>query len=166
MLIELDSDLDQDTADTIDEALRFFASKLLPEGIIEDLKINVDFNPAQHQYAVVYPEDDDNGLCDLSTYRLILKNKKKRLIESLAHEMVHIKQYALGELQYYTEVEYSDTLKDINMNNNISHSFHWMGEEWLPEEDDDEEFDSPWEIEAYGREYGLMAKWNKEKKNK
>lgn len=66
----------------------------------------------------------------------------RSLLESLAHEMVHVKQYAKGELKDYV---YSKHVK-------------WCGVKMLyDEEDDDQYYDSPWEIEAYGRQVGLYS---------
>lgn len=70
----------------------------------------------------------------------------RKILETVAHEMVHIKQYAKGEM------------KDlISRPANIR---KWQGKEidtnlisyW----------DLPWEIEAYGRECGLFVRWAEE----
>jgi hypothetical protein len=34
-----------------------------------------------------------------------------------------------------------------------------MGKVWKPNGKEDHYFDSPWEIEAFGREVGLYQKW-------
>lgn len=65
-------------------------------------------------------------------------NKKlglRRLLETVAHELVHVKQYARGEL---TE-------------NNA-----WKG---ITVDADTEYWDLPWEIEAHGRETGLFVRY-------
>jgi len=56
--------------------------------------------------------------------------------------MVHLKQYAKGELKDY--------IKPARM-------IGWMGEKYLMEELD--YWEQPWEIEAYGREKGLYFKF-------
>ena len=60
----------------------------------------------------------------------------RRLLETVAHEMVHVKQYARGEL--------TDT-----------HGA-WKGQ---PVDPETEYWDLPWEIEAHGREVGLFIRW-------
>jgi hypothetical protein len=55
-------------------------------------------------------------------------------METVAHEMVHVKQYAKGEL---TEQS-------------------WQGKLINPKQ---EYWDQPWEIEAHGREVGLFIQW-------
>jgi len=66
--------------------------------------------------------------------------KLRRLLETVAHEMVHVKQYAKGEL-------YESTAQGKH---------RWQGK-WLNK--DPEYWDRPWEIEAHGREVGLFVRW-------
>ena len=61
----------------------------------------------------------------------------RKLLETVAHEMVHVKQYARRELgPYHNE---------------------WMGKTVNPEKVS--YWDLPWEIEAHGRELGLFVRW-------
>jgi len=64
----------------------------------------------------------------------------KNIMLDVGHEMVHIKQYLNGELFDYASgnVRYKGELFPANL-----------------EDAEEAYFDSPWEIEAYGREYGL-----------
>ena len=64
----------------------------------------------------------------------------RRLLETVAHEMVHVKQYARRELH-----------PDTNA---------WMGKTYNP--DKISYWDLPWEIEAHGREVGLFVRWAEE----
>ena len=59
----------------------------------------------------------------------------RRLLETVAHEMVHVKQYARKELT-------------------VNHA--WKG---VPIDPETEYWDLPWEIEAHGREVGLFIRW-------
>lgn len=61
-------------------------------------------------------------------------------VVNLAHEMVHVKQFARGELYESTRMSKQ----------------RWMGE-WLDKEPD--YWDQPWEIEAHGRECGLFIRY-------
>jgi hypothetical protein len=76
----------------------------------------------------------------------------RRLMTALAHEMVHVKQYAKSEM--------CDLFRG-------PHASKWNGKP--VNEDDVEYWDLPWEIEAYGREQGLYERfkiyWNKNKKD-
>jgi len=64
----------------------------------------------------------------------------KQLLIDLGHELVHVKQYLNNELFDYKsgDVRYKGLFFDAS---------HYTEEEKY--------FDSPWEIEAYGREWGL-----------
>jgi hypothetical protein len=65
-----------------------------------------------------------------------------RIFETIAHEMVHVKQYALGEL--------NATLTKWKGNKVDSDSMYY--------------YFRPWEIEAHGVEYGLVKKFIIEEK--
>jgi hypothetical protein len=62
--------------------------------------------------------------------------------ETIAHEMVHIKQLATNQLYEVSPKK-----------------FMWNGKIWKPEEYEDDYYDRPWEIEAHGREKGLYQRW-------
>jgi hypothetical protein len=74
------------------------------------------------------------------TIRLDSSNPLADLIETFAHEMVHVKQYALGEL------------KDTSLV-----SVLWLGEDYSCE--NISYYDWPWEIEAAGRQTGLYVRY-------
>lgn len=61
---------------------------------------------------------------------------------TLAHEMVHVKQYATGELRDY--------VKSTSLN-------RWQGK--IIDDSKISYWDRPWEIEAFGREFGLYARF-------
>jgi hypothetical protein len=67
----------------------------------------------------------------------------RRLLETICHEMVHVKQYARGELYQGVRVN----------------KHRWQGK-WINK--DPEYWDQPWEIEAHGRETGLFVRWAEE----
>jgi len=64
----------------------------------------------------------------------------KNLLIDLGHELVHVKQYLNNEIFDYKDggVRYKGVIFDD--------SYY---------KDEESYYDSPWEIEAYGREYGL-----------
>ena len=63
--------------------------------------------------------------------------KLRSLLETVAHEMVHVKQYARRELHPVHET--------------------WCGKTYNPKKVS--YWDLPWEIEAHGREVGLFIRW-------
>ena len=64
----------------------------------------------------------------------------KNLLIDLGHELVHVKQYINGEMFDYK-------------NGDVRHKGIIFASTYM--EDEEVYYDSPWEIEAYGREYGL-----------
>lgn len=71
------------------------------------------------------------------------KPSLKYIISTLAHEMVHVKQFAKNELVDLPSTNYSVTMFK-NRKYNLSRI---------------EYYDQPWEIEAFGRERGLMKEY-------
>ena len=61
----------------------------------------------------------------------------RRLLETVAHEMVHVKQFARRELHPSNDEWYGKTYNPKKVS-------YW---------------DLPWEIEAHGREVGLFVRW-------
>lgn len=76
------------------------------------------------------------------TVRVDSSQNMQDMLETIAHEMVHVKQYARGELKDFTK-----TIKLCK----------WKGKtlEW----EKMKYYDLPWEIEAHGRERGLFIEW-------
>ena len=72
------------------------------------------------------------------------------MFKTLAHEMVHLKQYAKNELGK----EFSLTTKG-----GVKIMTRWKNELWKAKTKECPYWDSPWEIEAYGREVGLYRRW-------
>lgn len=95
------------------------------EGVVGDC--------APHDYADTnYPRDFH--------IRIDSKEPLREMLETVAHEMVHIKQFAKGELYRSSR-----------------HAKHrWQGK-WIQKDPD--YWDCPWEIEAYGRQIGLFLRW-------
>jgi hypothetical protein len=64
---------------------------------------------------------------------------------TLAHEVVHVKQYATGELRDYRK---------------RYHRTRWQGK--VVDEHEVYYYDLPWEIEAHGREGGMYIRWQEQ----
>lgn len=120
-------------------AADFYAKHLLPAYIRKAITIEL---------AIVKIKTGEEGFCEIVGYNS--KNKARefkieldksldahKMLESLAHEMVHLKQYAMGEL-----------------NDDMT---RWKGRS--VDSDKINYWDHPWEIEAYGRERGLFARF-------
>lgn len=68
--------------------------------------------------------------------------KIQLLLNSLAHELVHVKQWAKGE--FY----------QLQRERNV---YKFNGQRW--DTDKVDYWDTPWEIEAHGRAIGLVVQW-------
>jgi len=98
---------------------------------------------------------------ELRIFKICLKDNDTSeipVISALAHEIVHLKQYVCGELG-------AERLKLMRGGKNVP-TTRWMGGYWSPKKKEDPYWDSPWEVEAYGREYGLYRRWLIELSNK
>lgn len=122
-------------------AANFFAAKLLSPRIVKNIILKITIRDSL----------DAGGYCDCipttSPPRVfvidILRTRKKiHMFTALAHEMVHLKQLATGEL------------KDRKLKTKYIRV--WRGEIY---EDDISYWDHPWEFEAYGMQDSLVAKF-------
>lgn len=120
-------------------ALDYYLNKLMSKRLINHLSVNVKLSKKL--------DDNADGYCDVDGYNTnnkprefnieLNKNKSFRyILMTLAHECVHLKQYALSEI--------NDSLT------------HWKGVRVSSQMD---YWDSPWEIEARGREAGLYTRF-------
>ena len=137
------------------EAVKFFASALMTSRLTKTLTINIRFvkdlstselgrrfGLDNTEWAVMdydynrqrtrYPKHFDIEInSEIRT--------EQKLLECLAHEMVHVKQYAKGELDY---TKWTDKKRWMGKLFNIKRHNYWF---W------------PWEVEAYGKEIGLVS---------
>ena len=65
----------------------------------------------------------------------------RNILITLAHEMVHVKQWAKGEMYEYVE---QDMVRFNKTKFNLANINYW---------------DYPWEIEAFGRQLGLFVRF-------
>jgi hypothetical protein len=129
----------------IAEAVEFYADLLFSKQLKSRTTIIVEF--------VKKLSKDYEGECEIIGYgrknkprhfvvRVVYKNTSlSKILRVIAHEMVHAKQFALGETD--------DQLTT------------WMGER-IPENTN--YWDHPWEIDAFGRQEGLITRFVKYKK--
>ena len=95
---------------------------------------------------VIKKMNEDSGYCEPAgenKYKLTIANNQglRDFIMTVAHEMVHIKQWAKNEMYEYTtpgKVRFMKTKYDMNDLN------YW---------------DYPWEIEAFGKQQGLFVRF-------
>ncbi len=137
---------------TLVEAAEFFARQLMHSRMVDNIELDIELDPKLDCQGVCVNEDDHRR----SRYFTIqLRNSKEDtsfdIIQTLAHEMVHVKQHAKNEhVKRFATTRGGLRIESL-----------WMGKPWRPKKGESGYYDSPWEVEAYGREVGLMARWNK-----
>jgi hypothetical protein len=125
------------------EAVRFYGRHLLGEILYHRVEVTLTFDKTlagKNEYAFCEWEDTNHRSKEF-TVTVDSTMGKRNMLLALAHEMVHVKQYAKGELKDYLR----------------SNKSKWMSEIIDPAKTD--YWDFPWEIEAHGREKGLYIKF-------
>ena len=123
-------------------AAESFAKNLMSPQLSKNLSIKI----------IIREKLDAGGFCDYEitgdsnprefNIEILRTRKKINMFKVLAHEMVHVKQHAKGEAKDKIKKDKYITL--------------WFGEKY---DDDTSYWDQPWEIEAYGLENSLVAKF-------
>ena len=123
-------------------AAESFAKNLMSPQLSKNISIKI----------IVRDKLDAGGFCDYEIDRdgnprefnieLLRTRKKINMFKVLAHEMVHVKQHAKGEAKDKFKKDKYITL--------------WFGEKY---DDDTSYWDQPCEIEAFGLENSLVAKF-------
>ena len=121
--------------------IKFCQKKLMPK--MTNIEINLKLRNFGKDESLGYAIPSDYA--DIHRPRefdvdINTQQRLRRLLETVAHEMVHVKQFARGEL-------YESTRRNKH---------RWQGK-WL--NTDPKYWDQPWEIEAHGREVGLFIQW-------
>jgi len=128
-------------------AINFYASLLMRKAFADKLTINVRYENKKvmggYQGFIEFLDDNHRPKEFLISLKKDLP-KRKQLI-TIAHELVHVKQYAKGELKYLFKGGQDKWQGKI-----IPRKTHY--------------FDKPWEIEAFGRELGLYERYIEYKK--
>jgi len=121
----------------------FAGEKLMSKRLFNKLELRIQLTPNLIKKEGIFGdciwEDEENWPKEF-TMRVDTTSKLRTMLETVAHEMVHVKQYARNELRELTSQK--------------RHRF--MGEYY---EQDMDYYDEPWEIEAHGREVGLFVRW-------
>jgi hypothetical protein len=142
MKVNIHNITDSDKETVIKAAVMFYGKLLLPI-LYKKITVNVYWEesiPQDHEAETMWM---DSNIFPKEFEINLSKNVKnfRRIVQTIAHEMVHVKQFAKGEVYDH---KYRKTFK-------------WGKQVYNVETDDYWEF--PWEIEAYGRELGLFIKF-------
>lgn len=129
--------------------LDFFAGILLGKRLSPnvELKVYVSDTLPTNLWGLCLPTDDDRKLPREFEIFLSSTISRKKSIKTLAHEMVHIKQFARGEFKVYDKGKYK-----------------WMGKQLFMTEQQYRKM--PWEVEAHLSEKYLYDAYKVHMKNK
>ena len=147
MKINFDTDkFSNDKCIEIAEMIDFYAKCLMPLDVKKKLVIDLETNKKLDVQGQCTCEDVTS---DPRWFTISIRGKRgdDDLEAVLAHEMVHVKQYAMNEMYKCMIMNRGKTVIATK----------WYGDIWEPKEGEDEYFDNPWEIEAFGREVELVS---------
>lgn len=136
-------------AEQIKRAAEFYASILLTEKRAAKIILDIDIDPDLEDMANCVCEEDKQSPNEFTiTIRGHVDDDD--IIRSLAHEMVHLKQHAKNEVRSSLVFSKAGKSKTI---------VKWHGKTVRFSKNEDRYFDSPWEIEAFGREGSLYYRF-------
>jgi hypothetical protein len=135
-------------------AIVFYGEKLMSKRMLLGIELRVVFIPKLEAHYNTVGDctwEDDNIRPREFVIRLDADMGKRKMLIALAHEMVHVKQYAKCEMRDMMRCSHTKWYRETVNTDDIN---YW---------------DLPWEIEAHGREAGLYVRfkqhWMKEGKN-
>lgn len=150
----IDSEVSKPMQDTIVDAICYCVETLMPklaDRIEIDVTVEQDFG-----YDAQAGVHDDETKKRPTRFEITIDaeclSDPDKVIETVCHEMVHIKQYATGELATVVENE-------VNV-------FYWKGKR-IPQYGNVSlatYYNYPWEVEAYGLEKALYFGWYESQK--
>lgn len=125
----------------VESIIEFSADMLMPR-LKDKLEITVEFVTGLLKRDDIYGDciwEDDSQRPKEFTIRIDAGMPLRTMLTTVAHEMVHVKQYARSELKQLGQKRFR--FKQSYVSNKMD---YW---------------DLPWEIEAHGREIGLFVRW-------
>jgi hypothetical protein len=135
----------------LEAAANFYANLLMDPRMVSNIALTIAIEYDNEMQGECFTYDDHKRPRD---FKIIIRNKDTDddIFQTLAHEMVHVKQYAKRELV--------TGILSVNRNGNLVIYSEWQGKPWKPRAKEDPYFDSPYEIEAYGREVSMRDRFN------
>ena len=133
------------TRKLVESAAWFYAEKLLGKRLMGSLEITINLK----KNLLTKDGNEGSAIWEDDSYRpkefiieLDTTVKIRNLLITLAHEMVHVKQWAKDEMYEYTNMTGLVRFKGEKVHMVITD--YW---------------DYPWEIEAYGKQLGLFVRF-------
>ena len=129
----------------IETAAWFYAEKLMGKRLMESLEITINLKKnllSKEGFEGTAMWEDDSYRPKEFTIEIDTTAKIRNILITLAHEMVHVKQWAKDEMYEYMNVAGLVRFKGEKVHMVITD--YW---------------DYPWEIEAYGKQLGLFVRF-------
>ncbi len=128
----------------VEQAAWYYAEKLMGKRLMAGIEITINLKKnlltkEGNEGTAIW--EDDNIRPKEFTISLDSNCTIRNILITLAHEMVHVKQWAKGEMYEYAE---RDMVRFNKTKFNMSNIDYW---------------DYPWEIEAFGRQLGLFVRF-------
>ena len=140
MIVNYTNRVNKEMRRLINMAIPYYLTKLeLSDSIRKDLVI-----------IIFIRHDESRGSCEHEISRksprvfdiILNPHEETSIFQTLAHELVHLVQFATGRLKMFTTV------------------CRWNGVKWKAARNEmGDYYDSPWEIEGFGREEGLYIRF-------
>lgn len=129
---------DKDFKPYVEKAIRFYGQNLISKRLLDNIHIKLKFNPNLDVHGFASVEDyNSSGKPREFLIEVHSWIGAKEILKTLAHEMVHVKQFA-----------YQETNDSLSV---------WKG--MRVDSDSMDYYDHPWEVEAYGMDTTLLAKF-------
>ena len=149
MIVNFETPVSDKRRKELTEAANFFANLLMDPRMVRGIQLDIGI---VNRLDVMGECVDEDGTRNPRWFTINLRNKRDDddLVKTLAHEMVHVKQHAKNELS---------SGHMVASKGGVAMRTKWQGKIWKPKSKENGYWDSPWEIEAYGREVGLYQRW-------
>ena len=122
----------------ISGAAEFFGWILMDSRMADNIILTIDVRDTMQDDGACFPDIPVKRPREFT----IEMRKGVDYIRVLAHEMVHLKQFAKGEIRGLSATEEL-----------------WIGKKVKFTKKQHRYFDAPWELEAFGKEVGLYHRW-------
>lgn len=140
---------DRKTQKLCKDIAQFCAEKLMGSRLSNAIDLRIEFVKQLDKHNAIEGDacwEDDEHRPREFTIRIREGMSLSKKLRTLCHEMVHVKQYAKGEMKQMWKP---------------ARTTKFCGEYYS---DDLDYWDQPWEIEAFGREDGLYTRWVDDRK--
>ena len=129
------------------DSVRFYGKQLFSTRLYKNIKVLLVFDKLPNPINALCHWSDDNHICREFVIIVNKKLNKKTTLIALAHEMVHVKQFAKRELKDYLR---TDKVRWKNKIFSLDKVKYWS---------------CPWEKEAYKND-GILYEMYKQSKKK